>query len=124
MAFRLYLDADIIAGPFLAQSLRQRGFDVLSAVEIGNDALLDQPQFEFAIAQQRVLMTFNIKDFIPIARELYANGQEFPGLIVSPQIKGDQFALLLRLVLNLLNREDEISIYNADSCVANPFYCG
>jgi hypothetical protein len=109
---QLYLDADITAGPFLAAILLQRGFDVVSAVESGNDDLGDQAQFNYAIAQQRVLLTFNIKDFVPLARALYEKGQEFPGLVVSPQIQGEQFHLLLRLVLNLLNHVDETAMRN------------
>lgn len=112
MAMRLYLDADITASPFLAATLRQRGFDVVSAVEAGNSDLGDVEQFHYAIAQQRVLLTFNIKDFVPLARALYAEGQPFPGLVVSPQIQGEQFHLLLRLVLNLLNRVDETAMRN------------
>lgn len=111
-AIRLYLDADITASPLLAKTLRQRGFDVISAVEAGNDSLDDWSQFEYAIRQQRVLLTFNIKDFIPIATQNYAQGREFPGLIVSPQIKGDKFSYLLRLVLNLLNQVEESEMHN------------
>lgn len=106
MSIKLYLDADITAAPLLAKTLRQRGFDVVSAVELGNDAWSDREQFAFAVAQKRVLVTFNIKDFVPLAREEYAAGRTFPGLIVSPQIKGDRFSLLLQLILHLLQRMD------------------
>ncbi len=109
MAIRLYLDADITAGPLLAAILRQRGFDVISAVDVGNDALSDAGQFDYAVEHQRVLLTFNIKDFIPLAETFYAEGREFPGLVVSPQIKGMQFSHLLRLVLNLLNQNRHVA---------------
>jgi len=109
---KLYLDADITAGPFLASTLSERGFDVVSAVSVGNDGLDDRAQLDYALAQNRVLLTFNIKDFIPLAQELYAQEKEFPGLVVSPQIKGDKFSYLLRLVLNLLNKVDESSMHN------------
>ena len=113
MTIKLYLDADITAAPLLASSLRERGFDVISAVEVGNDALSDVAQFEYAISQQRVLVTFNIKDFVPLAEQFYVEGRQFSGLIVSPQIKGAQFSLLLRLILNLLHRVDDVSMQNA-----------
>ena len=111
-AILLYLDADITAAPLLAKTLRQRVFDVISAVEVGNESIDDWSQFEHAIEQKRALLTFNIKDFIPIAEQLYAQNREFPGLVVSPQIKGDQFAYLLRLVLNLLNQVDASEMHN------------
>ncbi|RIK35594.1 MAG: hypothetical protein DCC55_29880 [Chloroflexi bacterium] len=53
-----------------------------------------------------------LKDFVPLADAFYEEGREFPGLIVSPQLQGDQFHLLLRLVLNLLNRVDETAMRN------------
>ena len=112
MSVKLYLDADITGTPLLATTLRQRGYDVVSAVAVGNNALSDEAQFTYAIEQGHVLLTFNIKDFIPLAEKLYAEGKEFPGLIVSPQIKGPQFAYLVRLVLNLLHRVDEASLRN------------
>ena len=58
------------------------------------------------------ILTFNIKDFVPLAEKCYAEGSEFPGIVVSYQIKGSQFSLLMRLVLNLLNRIDEASMHN------------
>ncbi len=112
MAIKLYLDADITAAPLLASTLRQRGFEVVSAVEVGNDTLGDAEQLDYAIRHQRALLTFNIKDFISLSERCYAEGREFPGLIVSPQIKGAQFSLLLRLVLNLLHQVDESSMHN------------
>ena len=105
-AIRLYLDADITHGPLLASILRQRQFDAVSAVEVGNDALSDLDQLAYAVEQRRTLLTFNIADFIRLAREYQVKGKSHYGIIVSPQIKGDQFKLLLRLVLNLLHRVD------------------
>lgn len=112
MSVKLYLDADVTSAPLLASILRQRGFDVISAVEVGNDALDDSEQLEYAIQNQRVLLTFNIKDFVPLARSLYDESREHSGIIVSPQIKGDEFHVLLRLVSSFLNRADETSVRN------------
>ena len=61
---------------------------------------------------QRVLLTLNIRDFVPLAEEFYANGQEFPGLIVSPYLQGHRFDYRLKLVLTLLNQVDEASMRN------------
>jgi hypothetical protein len=111
-AIKLYLDEDITAGPHLAATLRRRGFDVVNTIDVGNRKLDDQAQFAYAIAQQRVLLTFNIHDYIPLAQEFYAAGQEFPGLIVSPQLQGHRFETLLKLILNLLNQVDVASMRN------------
>lgn len=112
MAIKLYLDEDITAASHLAATLRQRGFDAVSTIEVGNRRLDDRAQFTYAIAEGRVLLTFNIQDYIPLAQEFYAENREFPGLIVSPQIQGHRFQQLVRLVLNLLDQTDEKSMRN------------
>lgn len=113
MAIKLYLDEDITGASHLAATLRQRGFDVVSTIEAGNRMANDRIQFAYAIAQRRVLLTFNIRDFVPLAHEFYASGEEFPGLVVSPHLQGHRFDYLLKLVLNLLNQVDEASMRNS-----------
>lgn len=112
MSIKLYLDEDITAAPHLATTLRRRGFDAVSTIEVGNRKLDDRSQFAYAIATQRVLLTFNIQDYVPLAQEFYADGREFPGLVVSPHLQGHRFEYLLKLVLNLLSQTDEISMWN------------
>jgi hypothetical protein len=84
--------------------LRQRKFDVVSAIEVGHHALLDRDQLAYAVEQQRTLLTFN---------EYYADGLSHYGIVVSPQLKKDRFSLLLRLILNMLNRVDADSMRNS-----------
>lgn len=112
MGIKLYLDEDITAASHLAATLRQRGFNVVSTIEAGNRTLDDRSQFAYAIAQGRVLLTFNVRDFVPLAQGFYAEGREFPGLIVSPHLQGHRFDYLLKLVLNLLDKADEASMRN------------
>lgn len=69
-----------------ATTLRHCGFDVVSTIDAGNRKLDDRSQFAYAIAEGRVLLTFNIQDYILLAQELYADGSEFPGLVVSPHL--------------------------------------
>ena len=112
MAIKLYLDEDITAAPHLAATLRRRGFDVVSTIDAGNRKLDDRSQLAYAIAEGRILVTFNIQDYIPLVQELYADGREFPGLVVSPHLQGHRFDYLVKLVLNLLNQVDEASMRN------------
>ena len=112
-SIKLYLDADITSGPLLATILRQRQYDVVSAVEVGNDALPDRDQLAFAVEQERTLLTFNTVDFVSIAREYYNQAIPHYGIVVSPQLKKDKFGLLLRLILNMLNRVDVDDIQNS-----------
>lgn len=109
---KLYLDADITSGPLLASILRQRSFDVISAIEVGNSALLDSDQLAYAVEQQRTLLTFNTADFVTLGQEYYTHNRPHYGIIVSPQLKKDQFGLLLQLILSLLNHIDANSLKN------------
>jgi predicted nuclease of predicted toxin-antitoxin system len=61
---RLHLDRHIMAR--LAVDPRGRGFDVLRTEEAGNDTAQDEEQLVFATRENRVLFTFNIRDFAPL----------------------------------------------------------
>ena len=95
---RLYLDADVHRR--LAANLREAGFDCISALEIGNDALNDEDQMAFAAAEGRILLTFNIQDFVPIFEQWWENGRDHAGLIVSQQLPLGE---IQRRVLKMLN---------------------
>jgi len=71
---RVLLDADV--PPAVAVALRQRGHDVVAA---SGDASLgvieDRDMLRLATQHRRVLVTFNIADFVEVSRML-ANAQE------------------------------------------------
>ncbi len=94
----LYTDADV--GPDLAKQLRERGFDAVSALELGRYQLSDQEQINYAVSEKRAILTFNVKHFTPLFEEYCNTGKEHYGVIVSDQIA---FGELLRRTLNLLN---------------------
>jgi predicted nuclease of predicted toxin-antitoxin system len=82
---RLYLDEDL--RPLLAQVLRQRGFEADSAVDLGRLAIPDADHFAYATREQRAILTFNIRDFVPLATQAMARGDAFAGLVVSEQLE-------------------------------------
>lgn len=94
----LYTDADV--GLELAKQLRERGYDTVSALELGRYRPSDQEQWDYAISERRTIFTFNIKHFKPLFEAHWNVGKEHYGVIVSDQIS---FGELLRRTLNLLN---------------------
>ena len=102
---RLYLDEDV--SPLLAVVLRDRGFDAVSAHELGRTSLPDSNHLNYATREGRVLLTFNVKHFVLLATERWNVGDPFPGVIVSTQLP---FKDMLRRVLRLLNGRTEESI--------------
>ncbi|MFQ6094375.1 MAG: DUF5615 family PIN-like protein [bacterium] len=55
MPLKLYLDEDVQAE--LAPALRKRGYDVISAKEVGRLSRSDEEQIEFAISQERAIQS-------------------------------------------------------------------
>ncbi len=84
MAFPIYLDADV--HPIVARILRGRGFDAVSANEAGHPQASDREQLDFAVARRRVLVTFNVADFVREARAYALEGRDHCGIIVSDQL--------------------------------------
>jgi predicted nuclease of predicted toxin-antitoxin system len=105
---RLYLDEDV--RPLLARTLRARGYDATSAVDLGRIQIPDQEHFQFAAGEGRAILTFNIRDFVPIALRAIEDRFKFSGLIVSDQI---EFRELLRRTLRLLGSRQSEEIENS-----------
>jgi len=101
---RLYLDHHITDR--LARDLRDRGYDVLTSLDAGMERAGDVEQLEFATAQDRAIITCNIRDFMPIHKHWLESGRDHAGIIVSQQLSMRQYGLLLSRVLRLL---DEIT---------------
>ena len=95
---RLYVDADIT--PKLARTLRTRGYDAVSAHEVGLAEASDAEHIAFAASQGCTLLTCNARDFTPIFEDLWFAGKEHSGVIVSEQLEPGE---MLRRVLRFLD---------------------
>ena len=98
----LYLDEDVTNQ--LAPLLQQRGFDVVSVVDLGRAGLTDEEQLRYAAEQKRVIFTYNIADFVQLARTWQLAGHSHAGILVSEQFSRRQLGELLRRLLNFLDR--------------------
>jgi predicted nuclease of predicted toxin-antitoxin system len=63
----LYTDADV--DQKLAEQLRRRRFDAVSAREIGQYQSSDEEQLDYAILQGRAVLTFNSRHWEPLFEE-------------------------------------------------------
>jgi uncharacterized protein with PIN domain len=70
-ALRFHLDESV--DPAVAEGLRRRGADVTSSHEAGLLRASDERQLEFAIAEQRVLVTHD-EDFLALVRRGIEHG--------------------------------------------------
>jgi uncharacterized protein with PIN domain len=97
-SIRLYVDTDIT--PKLARILRSRGYDVVSAHEIGLAEVTDEEHMTFAAAERRALLSCNARDFTPIFEDYWFAGRDHSGVIVSAQL---ELGEMLRRVMAFLD---------------------
>ena len=92
---RLYLDADVHKD--LARALRLRGYDVVSAHEVGNSSLTDEEQLLYATSDERAIFSFNGPDYLALWSSWQDAGRHHCGIVIAPQIS-------LTLALQRLSR--------------------
>jgi hypothetical protein len=98
---RLYLDEDRMDSALL-DALRLRNIDVLSTNEAQMSSRGDEEQLKWALDNQRVIYSFNVRDFYRIYTNLVKQGQRDAGIILGFQNYsiGDQMRRILRIIAN------------------------
>ena len=87
---KLYLDENL--SPRVAELLRGRGLDAISAHEVGNTQLADIAQLGYSTAQGRAIVTCDVADFIALATEMIAANADHAGIVlISSQFRTDDF---------------------------------
>lgn len=88
-----YLDENL--SPRVAEILRARGLDVVSAHEVGNTQLDDRSQLRYATGARRAIVTCDIGDFTELTGEFVATNVEHSGIVlVPPTFRTDEFAAI------------------------------
>ena len=94
---KCYLDEDI--SPKVAELLRRRGVDTVSAHEKGMLGVSDEEQLMEASKEGRVMVTRNRDDFIMLTVHFFEDLKPHHGLIIIPHsIPGSNFNLLAGLL--------------------------
>lgn len=78
---KLYLDEHL--SPRLSIQLRNHGFDVLSCRDAAMLGKSDDEQLEFAVHEQRALVTVNFRDFMVLYNNYLSDKKEHFGIIFS-----------------------------------------
>ena len=89
-----YLDENVSSR--IAEMLRSRGLDVVSAHEVsGNTQLDDRRQLVYAADARRAIVTCNVADFAELAGEFIAANREHAGIVlIPPSFRTDEFAAI------------------------------
>jgi hypothetical protein len=85
MAVKIYMDVHVSLA--IAEQLRLRGVDALTAIEDGSATLLDRELLERARVLGRVIFTHDIR-FKALAEDWQRRGRSFAGLIFGHQVQG------------------------------------
>ena len=100
---RFYLDADL--SPRIAEALRKRDIDAVSAHDVGKSGLSDKEQLIFAGAQRRCFVTRNREDFITLSRDAIRNHEPHAGIaICASSFTGAEIGRITRAVIRLAER--------------------
>ena len=91
--------------PLIARILRERGFDVVAANEVGLETEPDDGVIEWAASHQRALLTNDVPGFIRIRRGWQAEGRSHYGLLFTSY---STWPRSKRGIGSLSNRLDEV----------------
>lgn len=89
--------------------LHDRGIDCLTTQAAGNLGLSDEAQLTFSTNANRVLLTFNSKDFLILVKRWTLMKQLHGGLILSKQFPASE---LLRQILHLNHQHSKTTLTN------------
>jgi predicted nuclease of predicted toxin-antitoxin system len=106
---KLLLDEHL--SPRLAEALRVKGHDVICVIEIGLDGADDRIVWERAIAEERVLVSYDTGDFLTLFNLLFQESWHHPGLVVisTKTIPMHDFGGLERALDGLLTRAPDLA---------------
>lgn len=97
---KFYLDEDLT--PRIAEVLRRKGVDAVSAHEVGNIQLSDPEQLTYAGRESRCLVTRNARHFLVLARDAIQHQVPHAGiLILSPRFTGAEVRALADQLLRV-----------------------
>ena len=82
-AIRFFTDEDVYGA--IAPGLRQMGVDALSTPEAGRLGCFDEDQLAWAANEGRVIVTFNVGDFVAYHCDWLSNARHHAGIVVSAQ---------------------------------------
>jgi hypothetical protein len=83
-SIRLYLDEDSM-NQTLLKALRQRDIDVTTVSEVEREGLSDEEQLTWSSQNNRVICTYNIRDFSKLHQQFLANGRFHAGILLMKQ---------------------------------------
>jgi predicted nuclease of predicted toxin-antitoxin system len=103
---RYYLDEDLSRQ--IAERLRRKGCDTVSAIEAGNIQCSDWGQLAYAARERRSLVTRNGRHFLVLAHDAVRRQGPHSGIIICPpSSRGSEVTEIVSRLLRLAKRYPE-----------------
>jgi hypothetical protein len=100
---KLYFDEDV--APIVYKSLRARGFDCESALELGRRQIADEDHLQYAIERGRILISHNREDYIVISERWRKLKRAHCGMVLAFRRRNSyEVARYLIVALNLYDQ--------------------
>lgn len=100
---KFYLDEDL--SPRIAERLRQKGIDAVSAYDVGNVQMSDREQLAYAARERRCLVTRNARHFLLLSREAIARQEPHAGvLLCPPSLRGFEISAIADVLTRVAKR--------------------
>jgi hypothetical protein len=100
----LYLDEDVDV--LIADMLRGRGFNVITTREALRLGATDTEQLDYAISQERTLLTHNRVHFEALAVQYLAAGRDHSGLLLASRRLPQEIVQRLLVLLNSVTADE------------------
>jgi hypothetical protein len=101
---RLYLDEDV--NVLIAELLRARGFDAITARDAGQLNATDKAQLAHAVSQGRTLVTHNRTDFEELVRDYFDANRTHYGVIFAVRRPPREMANRLLVILDRVTADE------------------
>jgi predicted nuclease of predicted toxin-antitoxin system len=90
----------------LAAVLGSQGYDVVHLNHTEHRGMDDEPLLALAAAQSRAVLTYNHRDFVPLARAWFEADREHAGIILSIQLPPGELLRQTRRLLQSLTADE------------------
>lgn len=102
---KLLLDAHL-SGKRAGSAPRRHGYDVRAADDPELEGLEDGELLALAAREGRVLITANVRDFVPLVADWAAGGRSHAGVILIPRsIRHEQCGVIVAAIQRLLDSQ-------------------
>ena len=99
----LYLDEDL--APAIAERLRRRGIDAVSAHDVGMTGVSDVAQLDYAASAARALVTRNVRHFRALGDARVRSQMPHAGIVLCPaSLRGSEYGVIVDALVQLTHR--------------------